>query len=101
MSAVTATHLIANAGRIGAYWVCIINNDIYAKHDDRPAVTHTASNYGTSLSELSRRRGFRLGWAQMPGDEEILYFSDRDDHCFGYTWNVTDPQLSEWGYAPF
>lgn len=101
MSAATVTRLLANAGHIGAYWVCIVNDDIYARHEDRPAVTHTATNYGTSLGELSQRPSFRTGWAQMPSGDEILYFYDRDDDCFGYAWNVTDPQLSEWGYAPF
>ena len=101
MSAATAIKLQANVGCIGAYWVCVFGNDLYAKHAERPAVTHTATNYGTSVGELSHRPGFRTGWAQMPGGEEILYFYDRDDDCFGYAWNVTDPQLSEWGYAPF
>jgi hypothetical protein len=37
----------------------------------------------------------------MEDDAEILYFYDRNDDGFGYALNVSDPQLSEWGYSPF
>lgn len=93
----------ATSGRIASYSVLIAGDHILATDDRRccGGMQHTVPNYGTSLGELSQRPGFRLGWAKMPGGEEILYFYDRDDDCFGYAWNVTDPQLSEWGYAPF
>jgi hypothetical protein len=45
--------------------------------------------------------GFRIGWAVFPDDHEHLYVYDRDDSFFGYAFNLSDPALSEWGYAPF
>lgn len=101
MASATVTKLYANAGRIGQYWVCIVGDDIYAAHDDRAAVTHTAPNYGTSLGELAQRPGFRTGWALLTGGDEVLYFYDQGDDNFGYALNVTAPHFSEWGYAPF
>lgn len=41
----------------------------------------------------------RLGWGRLP-DFEVLYLYDRRD-SFGCAINVDDPELSEWGYAPF
>jgi hypothetical protein len=58
-------------------------------------------HYGISLGDLTARPGFRLGWVHMEDDAEILYCYDRDDGDFGYALNLTDPGLSEWGYAPF
>lgn len=37
----------------------------------------------------------------MEDDAEIVYGYDRDDDNFGYAYNLSDPALSEWGYAPF
>ncbi len=43
----------------------------------------------------------RLGWARFPDDAEAVYVYDAEDGCFGYAFNLSDPGLSEWGYAPF
>ncbi len=47
------------------------------------------------------RPGFRLGWGRFPDGAEVLYLYDRDDGGFGYAVNLTMPDCSEWGYAPF
>ena len=58
-------------------------------------------NYGTAIHELSERPGFRIGWGRYPDDAEVIYLYDRDDDNFGYAINLTAPDCSEWGYAPF
>jgi len=34
-------------------------------------------------------------------DDSAVYLYDVEDGCFGYALNLSDPALSEWGYAPF
>jgi hypothetical protein len=61
---------------------------------------HRVPNYGTSLWDPMHRDGAAIGWARMIDDAEVLYLYDRRDG-FGYALNVTAPECSEWGYAPF
>jgi hypothetical protein len=49
---------------------------------------------------LSRAKDIRFGWGRLP-DSEVIYIYDKGDDNFGYALNITDGQLSEWGYAPF
>jgi len=49
---------------------------------------------------FSKAQDLRIGWGQLP-DSEVIYLYDKDDDNFGYALNITDEQLSEWGYAPF
>ena len=95
-------HRMGRGGHIAGYSVIITPDTIHAFHEpsDRHW-THPVPNVGTGIHDLSQRPGFRLGWARMEDDAEILYFYDRNDGNFGYALNVTDPHLSEWGYAPF
>jgi hypothetical protein len=51
--------------------------------------------------DLAVRPGFRLGWGRFPDGAEVLYLYGRDDGGFGYAVNLTAPECSEWGYAPF
>jgi len=51
-------------------------------------------------SFLATAEDIRLGWAEFP-DFEVIYVYDRADQNFGYAVNLDDPDLSEWGYAPF
>ena len=54
-----------------------------------------------ALANLAQQPGIRLGWGRFPDDAEVLYLYDSDDGNFGYAFNLSDPGLSEWGYAPF
>jgi hypothetical protein len=93
---------VGRAGHIAGYDVLIAG--------DRLLVTHAASgcewrhvvpNYGTALSQLAQEPGLRLGWARFPDEAEAIYLYDAEDGNFGYALNLSDPGLSEWGYAPF
>jgi hypothetical protein len=93
---------VGRAGHIAGYDVLIAG--------DRLLVTHAASgcewrhvvpNYGTAISQLAQAPGLRLGWARFPDEAEAIHLYDVDDGNFGYALNLSDPALSEWGYAPF
>ena len=58
-------------------------------------------DHGTAIGDLAARPGFRLGWGRFPDGAEVLYLYDADDGGFGYAVNLTMPNCSEWGYAPF
>ncbi|HEU0114800.1 MAG TPA: hypothetical protein VFQ80_08985 [Thermomicrobiales bacterium] len=88
-------------GHINGYSVLIGSDRIAVATPNGWGMTHPVPNYGTSIGELSARPGFKIGWAVFPDDAEVLYFYDRDDDGFGYALNVTNPDCSEWGYAPF
>ena len=55
----------------------------------------------TSTETLFRFLVFALGWARFPDGAEVVYLYDKHDGCFGYALNLTYPDCSEWGYAPF
>jgi hypothetical protein len=78
----------------------IVSNDA-ARDGAGERSTYSVPNHGTRFGELATQPGFRLGWARFPDDAEVLYRYDLDDYCFGYTLNLTAPDCSEWGYAPF
>ncbi len=40
-----------------------------------------------------------IGWGQLSDDSEVLYVYDRAEGGFCYAWNLTAPELSEWGYS--
>ena len=54
-----------------------------------------------SPDALAARPGFRLGWSRFPDGAEVLSLDDAGDGGFGYAVNLTAPDCSEWGYAPF
>ena len=94
--------LIGRGGHIAGYDVLITEDTIRVFCDGTSQLTpFSVPNYGTSIHELSQRCGFRLGWARMEDDAENLFFYDRDDDNFGFALNVSYPNCSEWGYAPF
>jgi hypothetical protein len=53
------------------------------------------------LGELAQSPRLRIGWGRFPDDAEAIYCYDSEDGNFGYAFNLSDPALSEWGYAPF
>lgn len=96
---------IGRGGAIAGWNVLILADAIvYGRDDagdDGPVYRHDVPNHGTAIGELAARPGFRLGWALMEDDAEILFCYDRDDGGFGYALNLTAPGCSEWGYSPF
>ncbi len=94
------TAKVATAGHVAGHDVLIftdaivVSNAAGARHFPVP-------NYGTAIYELAARPGFRLGWGRFPDGAEVVYLYDRDDDGFGYAVNLTMPDCSEWGYAPF
>lgn len=92
-------------GFIAGWNVFVTSNRVRViKEGDRTGATmqvREIPNYGTDVCELLGRPGGAIGWGRMPDDEEIPYFYDKRDGCFGYALNVNDPQSSEWGYSPF
>ncbi len=96
-----APRFLGRSGHIAGYDVMILDDHLVATHDATGRHwRHDVPNYGTAISALASRPGFRTGWARTD-DDEILFFYDRDDGGFGYAWNVTHESSSEWGYAPF
>lgn len=92
---------LGKGGHIAGHDVFIKADTIIVLTADGRSVAHPVPNYGTAIHDLARRSGFRLGWARMEDDAEILFFYDRDDDNFGYALNLNYEWCSEWGYAPF
>ena len=42
-----------------------------------------------------------MSWRGVPDGAEVLYLYDAGDGGFGDAVNLTAPDCSEWGYAPF
>lgn len=62
----------------------------------------TVRNYGTDLHELIVRPTFRMHLLRFIDLEfDVVYLYDIAEEGFGYALNLSDPQLSEWGYASF
>src|SRR5262249_3092321 len=95
------TLIALRLGHVAGYSVIIGADRVAVTAPDGRSLVHDVPNYGTSMGQLVRRPGFKLGWARFPDDAEVLYFYDRDDDGFGYALNVDHPGCSEWGYAPF
>lgn len=49
---------------------------------------------------ISKAEDLRIDWGKLP-DDEVIYLYDKADDNFGYALNITDENLSEWGYAPY
>ena len=97
-----ARYCVGRAGHIAGYDVLLAGDTIHVTHAaSGRAWRHTVPNYGTALADLARQPGLRLGWACFPDDAEAIYGYDAEDGNFGYALNLSDPGLSEWGYAPF
>ena len=46
-------------------------------------------------------RDLKLGWGEFPDGAEVLYLYDAGDGGFGFALNISWPDGSEWGFAPF
>ena len=91
---------IGSAGRVAGDDVLILRDAVIVT--DADGTRHfPVPDYGTAISDLAARSGFRLGWGRFPDGAEVLWLYDRDDGGFGYAVNLTAPDCSEWGYAPF
>ena len=91
---------IGTAGHVAGYDVLVLADAVIVTDADG-ARRFAVPDYGTRIGELGERPGFRLGWGRFPDGAEVLYLYDRDDAGFGYAVNLTMPDCSEWGYAPF
>src|SRR3712207_5787640 len=91
---------IGTAGRIAGYDVLILADAVIVS-TAAGARRFDVPDHGTAIGALAGRPGFRLGWGRFPDGAEVLYLHDRDDGSFGYAVNLTMPDCSEWGYAPF
>jgi hypothetical protein len=93
---------IGQAGHIAGYDVFLAGDTLHVIHAARGREwRHVVPNFGTALADLARQPGLRLGWARSPDDAEAIYVYDAEDGNLGYALNLSDPALSEWGYAPF
>ena len=91
---------IGTAGHVVGYDVLILVGAVFVTDADGTR-RFPVPNRGMSIGHLAARPGFRLGWDRFPDGAEVLYLYDRDDGGFGYAVNLTAPDCSEWGYAPF
>ena len=91
---------IGTAGHVAGYDVLILRDAVIVAGADGSR-RFPVPDYGTAIGELAARPGFRLGCGRFPDGAEDLYCYDRDDGGFGYAVNLTAPDCSEWGYAPF
>ena len=99
---VAGVAFVGRAGHVAGYDVLIVDDTLLVTHAATGAEwRHVVPCYGTALSDLVKAPGLRLGWARFPDDAEAIYCYDTDDGNFGYALNLSDPALSEWGYAPF
>jgi hypothetical protein len=92
---------LVRAGRIAGYDVFVRGDLVVVLPDGELVQRHLVPDHGTGLGELAARDGFALGWGRFPDAAEVLYLYDKLDEGFGYALNLSDPGLSEWGYAPF
>lgn len=68
---------------------------------ERPAVQEVPCyGAGSDMATFIERAGLTAGTGTFPDGQRVIYVYDRHDGGFGYAWNVDDPDLSEWGYAP-
>ena len=88
------------AGHIAAWTVTQVGDTLCALPDGA-AVEDTVTIQVAGLAEWARGRAVSLGWGQFDDDAEVIYVYDKADEGFGYGFNVSAPQCSEWGYAPF
>lgn len=89
------------AGYVATWTVSVIGDTICAYPDgggeeDCPTIeVEGLARFVAGARELA------IGWGQFPDGAEVLYVYDKADDGFGYAFNVTAPQCSEWGYGPF
>ena len=91
---------IGTAGRVAGHDVLILADAVIVSDADG-SQRFPVPNYGTRIDDLAARPGVRLGRGRFPDGAAVLSLSDRDDGGFGYAVNLTAPDCSAWGYAPF
>ena len=96
----TVFEKIGTAGHVAGYHVLILADAVIVTDADGSR-GFSVPDYGTAIGELAARPGFRFGWGRFPNGAEGLYLYDRADGGFGHAVNLTMPDCSEWGYAPF
>ncbi len=80
-----------------------------AQIDDTPCATPDGGNVEDTrtigVPGLARwvasARELKVGWGRFPDGAEAVILYDADDGGYGFAFNVTAPQCSGWGYAPW
>ena len=85
------------SGLAGGYEVVTVGDRIAVFRNHRAAGDRVVTGLQRFVSKPGRT--VRIALART-ADYEILYLYDARDG-FGYALNLTDPDLSEWGYGPF
>jgi|GEM_PF-3170351 len=93
-----AAKLLGVSGMIAGYEVVTLGDRLAVYRDE----VCVGDEVVRGLAKFVARAGacIRLGFART-ADFEIVYLYDKADENFGYALNLTAPDLSEWGYAPF
>jgi hypothetical protein len=82
----------------------IQNFDIFVAVDQVTVISETGVVAEQPVSGISRfvheAKDLTLGFAAF-ADFAVIYLYDKAAHCFGYAVNLQDPNLSQWGDAPF
>ena len=88
------------SGTINGYIVTTEHNSLFVSVD--PSIP-TRRLIVDGLSDfVANAKDLKLGWGKFPdGDLGVVYLYDKADDKFGYAFNLDDPEMSEWGYAPF
>ena len=80
-----------NAGHIAGYDVLVLADAVVV-----------SDAHGTRIGAPAARPGFRIRRGRFPDWADVLHLYDiHDGGCFGYAVNLSMPDCSEWGYAPF
>lgn len=89
------------SGHVHVYDVFLAGDVVRIVEDAQPDpvdVKREVENLGEFVEDAE---ALRLGWAEFPDGDEVVYLYDRADDNFGYAVNLGWAPGSEWGYAPF
>ena len=92
---------IGTAGPVAGFDVLVLADAVIVSTVADEIRRFPAPDFGTRIGDLAARPGFRLGWGRFPDGAEVHDLYDRDDACFGSAVNLSMPDCSERGRAPF
>lgn len=86
----------------GGYDVFVLRNTLTVSHGDgsgdRAAILVTGLN---DWLKVQPPRLVAVGWSRFDDGAEVVHLYDKTDSNFGYGFNITYPDNSEWGHSPF
>ena len=89
---------IGVGGTINGYGVLVLGDVVTIERDGAQVARRRVEGLGRFVSAA---RDLKLGWGAFPDGAEVIYVHDAEDGGFGFALNVSWPDGSEWGYAPF